>query len=441
MGREAQYKKLFQFTSAVTDLSPKAGARFLDILFRNLLGNSILLKIVTEQANRKVRRAEKFNRFLVASDLNIGDAVIALTSVDALRKIFPSAEIDLLIKKSTEKFVEGNPDISNLYPVYMGAPFPTESDLSTLAHLAGSKDYDLIINFSPMIEDKIFGKRNVVNFSIMAVEMVRGEGYEEAINNVSYQGYKFIEKIFHDSVPPGFGDRFSGANIYLPDKAVESASDFLSGHDVSREKPIIMFNPDASSRFTRMPFDVQSDLLKRLADFDCDILLGAGHIEKFIGYELIYSLPAEISQKIVIVPSSMEIDVYAALIDFADVFITGDTGPLHLAAARKFSRDSGKSLRNKTAVFSVFGGTPPRIYGYDSKTPGFLGANQDAPSRAFISKSLCRNITCINKMAKTCKEVRCFKPLDHDEIISVVAGYIESIHNRYIRQKYSIPAK
>ncbi|MFZ1083167.1 MAG: glycosyltransferase family 9 protein [Candidatus Kryptoniota bacterium] len=441
MDREAQYKRLFQLTSVVTDSFPEGGARFLDVLFKSILGNSILLKVVTEQAIRKVRRAEKFNRFLVAADLNIGDSVIALSSVNALRKIFPTAEIDLVIKKSTNKFIEGNPDISNLYPVYIGAPFPTESDLTALADLAGSKNYDLIINFSPMIEDKIFGKRNVVNFSIMAVEMVRGEGREEAVNNVSYQGYKFIEKIFHDSLPPGFGDQFSGADIYLSEETVESASEFLLSHEVSREKPIIMFNSDASSRFTRIPFDVQHHLLKRLSDFDCTILLGDGHAKKFLGYELVYSLPAEITQKIVIVPASMEIDVYAALVDFADVFITGDTGPLHLAAARKFSRGSGKSLRNKTAIFSIFGGTPPRIYGYDSKTVGFLAANQDAPSRAFISKSLCRNITCINKMAKTCREVRCFKPLDQDEIISEVASHLESIRSLHIRQKDFISPK
>ncbi len=353
MDREAQYKKFFQFTSAVTDLYPKAGARFLDILLRNLLGNSILLKVVTEQANRKVERAKKFDRFLVAADLNIGDAVIASGAVNALRQIFPAAEIDFVVKNSTKGFIEGNPDISNLYPLYIGAPFPTESDLSGLARLAESKDYDLIINFSPMVEDSIFGHRNVVNFAIIAVEMVRGEGRRDAINNVSYRGFKFIEKIFHDSLPPDFNDQFSGANIYLSNEAVQSASDFLSSHEVSRAKPIIMFNPDASSRFTRMPFDLQRDLLRRLVDFDCDILLGAGRVEKFIGYELIYSLPPEMSQKIVIVPASIEIDVYAALMDFADVFVTGDTGPLHLAAARKFSRDSRESEKQNRRLLGI----------------------------------------------------------------------------------------
>ena len=62
------------------------------------------------------------------------------------------------------------------------------------------------------------------------------------------------------------------------------------------------------------------------------------------------------------------------------------------------------------------------MYGFDSKTTGFFAASQDAPSRVFAGKSPCRNITCINKLAKTCSQVRCFQGLDIDEIISEAAG-------------------
>jgi hypothetical protein len=176
-----------------------------------------------------------------------------------------------------------------------------------------------------------------------------------------------------------------------------------------------------------MPFALQRRLLKEFTHVPCTILLGAGHVEKNIEHELMHALSPEERRKVVIIPSSVKIDVYTALIDHADVFITGDAGPLHLAAARKYNRDSGASLRNRTAVFSVFGATPPRIYGYDSSRDGFFPANQDAPSRTFVAKSSCRNITCINKMAKTCREVRCFQSLDTNEIISEVVNHLETV--------------
>jgi ADP-heptose:LPS heptosyltransferase len=442
MDRETQFNSFFRFSSIITDLFPRFGAWFLNFLFLNLLGNGILQKVINRRAKRKIKNSQISaikngslikHRFLVVSDLNIGDAVIASSAVNALRRVFPNAKIDFVIKRAAKNFVEGNPDVSDLYPIFSGAPFPNEGDLSALAWLARNKDYDMVINFSPMIEDKIFGRQEVINFIPMAVEMIRGEREKDAINNVSYQAYKFIGEIFDDFLSDKFHDSFTGANIYLSDKTVHRASDFLLSHGIDWQKPVVMFNPDASSPFTRIPFGTQSAILKRLAevsietDFDFDILLGAGHVEKFIEYELVYSLPLWARQKIVVVPASTTIEVYTALMDFADVFITGDTGPLHLAAARKFSREFGNSLRNETAVISIFGGTPPRIYGYDSVTPGFFPANQDATSRAFVSGSHCRNITCINKTAKTCKEVKCFSPLDYEEIVSQVMEHLEFI--------------
>ncbi len=369
--------------------------------------------------------------------MNIGDAIIVSSGVAALREIFPNAEIDLVIKRSMEYLLGGNPDISNLYSIYVGSPFPTENDLFELSKLADSKEYDLIINFSPMVENKIFGKKNIINFSLMAAELVKNENIEYSINNISFQTYKFIGDIFRDFVPTGFGNSFKGPNIYLSDDAIENAETFLLNHGIFFDYPIIMFNPETSSKFTRIPLDIQINLLKKLTDLQCTILLGAGYIERDLGQNLLNSLSPDKREKIILVPATLKLDVYTALIDFVDVYITGNTGPLHLAAAHKFSRSNSNSLRNKTAVFSIFGSTPSRIYGYDSKTPGFFAANQDAPSRVFIAKSPCRNITCINKSAKTCSKVQCFQSLDLNKIVSEVVNYIETVQ-KYHRENSRI---
>jgi hypothetical protein len=64
--------------------------------------------------------------------------------------------------------------------------------------------------------------------------------------------------------------------------------------------------------------------------------------------------------------------------------------------------------------------------GYDHFQPGYVPANQDAESHTFVSKSPCRNITCLNKMMKTCERLRCFESLDTQAILStagkVLAG-------------------
>jgi hypothetical protein len=59
-----------------------------------------------------------------------------------------------------------------------------------------------------------------------------------------------------------------------------------------------------------------------------------------------------------------------ALIDRAEIFITGDTGTMHLAVAVKKLRedDGGYSPRNSRKVIALFGGTNPGVHGYSKQT-------------------------------------------------------------------------
>jgi hypothetical protein len=179
-----------------------------------------------------------------------------------------------------------------------------------------------------------------------------------------------------------------------------------------------------------MPFESQARLLGLLASGtspDITILLGAGHTEAGIGERLAGTIPSPFRSKVRIIPRTMPLEVFSALIDFADVFISGDTGPLHLAAARRYSRSGRHQFRNRTAVLSFFGATMPRMSGYDSVRPGYLPANQDAPSWCYQAGSPCRNITCLNKMFKTCKTVRCFEHVDAAGLSTLVAGYLDGL--------------
>ncbi len=434
MDKQTQLNAYFRLSSLITDLFPSGGARFLDFFVQRTLGNRVVAGTVKHGARKSLSKARKFRSFLVVGDLNIGDAIIGEGVVYALRQSFPSARIDYVVKKVTEDLLDGNPDVTDLFPVYVGAPFPEDSDIEELTRITRAREYDVIINLSPMIDNRIFGQKSVLNYTMIASELIRNEGSGNSVNNIVYQAYRFVADAFRAHVPLDPGDKFKGSRVYLSRNAIETAESFLTAHGIDPWSPIVFVNPDASARFTRVPFDIQRNLLKWISTQECTILLGAGHVERYIEHELAYSLSAAERNKIIFVPASFKIDAYTALIDRADVFITGDTGPLHLAAARKYSRESGKDLTNKTAVFSIFGGTPPTIYGYDSVASGFFPANQDAPSRTFVGNAPCRNITCINKMAKTCKEVRCFQELDVKEIYREISSHLQVSRKRYARE-------
>jgi hypothetical protein len=171
-------------------------------------------------------------------------------------------------------------------------------------------------------------------------------------------------------------------------------------------------------------------LLERMVAGGAFVLVGEGHTDAGVGIRLQDALPPALRARTLSVPASLSAPAYAALLDRVDVFVSGDTGPLHWGAARRISTTGGRPFRNHTTVFSLFGATLPRMSGYDSSAPGFLPAWQDAPSAAILSHAPCQNVTCLNKLHKTCRILRCFEgcsPIPVADAVLARLGEIRSV--------------
>ncbi len=419
-------KTVFHLTSLLTDWFPRGGARFFDALIPPLLGHRFLVKAAERKNQGVLRRTQKFEKILVVPDIHIGDAIMMQSAVSAFRDFFPEARIDYIVKRSVGCLMEGNPDISNLYPTFTGSLFPSEDDLKALRKLGEDNQYDLYYNCSPFFSDAQVAPpgKPVLNFLTSASGIMRNDIDKTGNNHTLFQCYDLPRALLSRNHPPARTGPLKGVPLLLSDEAVEEAKAFLGSQ---REGPILFVNPDTASRFTRVPFDKQVELLKLLAKLPGRILLGTAFVERGIEERLLERLEPGEKAKVQIVPTSLSLEGYAALIDFADVFISGDTGPLHMAAARKMSKSGEVTFRNKTFVVSIFGATPARVSGYDSTSPLFQPANQDAPSRTYVSESPCRNVTCVNKMAKTCKTVRCFEVLDVERIVRDIQARFEML--------------
>jgi ADP-heptose:LPS heptosyltransferase len=425
-----QFQKfLFHLTSILTTWFPKAGAWFFNTFIPPIGGNKLLIRHINWKNLKIVQSVKKFERILVIPDIHIGDAILAQGGLKVFKDFFPNSRVDFIVKKAVAPFLEGNPNISNLYPVFTGLIFPSESDLENVKRIAAENHYDLCYNCSPFFENKsLFPKgQKILNYVTIAPQIIRNEMDQDGNSHIAFTCYDFAYQYLSMLHPIQQNGQFTGVPLTLSDKAVQDARAFLTDHHISQNKPILFLNPDTASIYTRIPHHDQVALLKKLASLDCSILLGVGYTAKNIETELLDKMTPGEKAKITIVPTTVSLDAYGALIDFCDVFISGDTGPLHIAAARKVSKSGKHRFRNKTFVISIFGATPPRLSGYDSTNPLYFGANQDVLSKTYVSESPCRNITCVNKMAKTCKKVRCYEFLDTDIIASDIQSYLTGV--------------
>jgi ADP-heptose:LPS heptosyltransferase len=419
----------FDFTSKLTTWFPRGGAWLFDHTLIPAVGNLIVGKLTKRHNFGVLKSVKSFKKILVVSDIHIGDTILSGGGIAVFRDYFPDARIDYVVKKSVKCLYDGNPDITNLYPVFTGSQFPNESDLAAVKKLAFENDYDLCLNCCPFISDhKIFPPgQKVLNMVTAAPKILSNLTDKTGSCHFMYQTYdlpgEYLPKITGRNSPRPF----HGFPVTLSDEAHGHALNFLKENKISLDQRIYFLNPDTASVFNRIPFDSQFILLKGLLALPGHVLLGSGFTAKDIEKQLLQKLTDGEKLKLSVVPKTLDLDAYAALLDFADIFISGDTGPLHIGAARKISKTGNVKFRNKTFVISVFGATNARMSGYDSTDPLFPPADQDCHSRCYVSESRCRNITCMNKMAKTCKTVRCFEFLDTEKILADISAHLKSL--------------
>ena len=425
----------FAATSRLTELLPASGARFLDATLRPTLGSRLLSAWFARGNRSEVRKVRSWRRFLVIPDVHIGDAVLTQSALSALRDFFPDAEIDYVVNRMVAPLIQGNPEASRIIPMFSGAQFPTADDLAALRAVIRAGDYDLCWSFGSFLDAADVAPHGppFLSFMTCAPTLVRNENDDSEINHFSYQFYRFVRGTLATVAGPLRPDRYLGVRTTHSDEAVERAAQYAAEAGLSPGRPVVMVNPDGACRFTLLPFETQAALLECVADRappGTVVLLGAGHSWAGVGQRLVEAVPERLRGRLRIIPKQLPLEAYAALMDLADVFISGDTGPLHLAAAWRHSRSGGHEFRNRTAVLSLFGATVPRMSGYDSSRPGYLPANQQAPSWCYQAGSPCRNLSCLNKYFKTCRTVRCFEQVDVAGLAELVTSHLTGVSRR-----------
>lgn len=398
------YKLIYIFEESF----PRRGAKVLDKLIFTLAGNRLVYWLVITINASRLKRKKHLERFCVLVDVNIGDAVIAEGVAESIKRIFPESKIDYVVKKSAGGIVPEGGSISKVYAVYTNAPFPSKSDVEAVNKILSGGKYDVVFNFCPFIKKQELSlpeRTVVIGYFGLASSVVMAEKNSKSVSHIAYQMSKFVFDLF--SGKPSFFE-FKGPTVSISDESIEEARRFLDHSGLDTGKQIVFLNPETSSRFTTIPFEMQLSIVKGIVALDCNLIISSSHTRDNIQERLFESLPENYKKRVKIVPSGMSLSAYSALIDYSDVFITGDTGPLHIASAMKISKSGSFNFRNKTSVFSVFGATPGRIYGYASETPGFISANQNASSRVYESGSHLKSMVNINKGKIFCEDERKF---------------------------------
>ena len=413
-------------------LTSKISAPFLDRTLKALSSSKKINNFLKRLETKRLRKIDRLKRILIIPDINIGDAIITQSFISPLKYFFPDMEISYVYQCKAYPLIKANPNIDRHLPLFRNLGYPSKKDCKILKNLIERYDFDIIFNFCPYFPTNNFKSANssVINPIRFIANIIRDYTSDSHKAQIAFQMNKFAKELieeFPSDIKPKNKRKTKvfENHLFTTQQLYKKTTKAMDKLNINPHEKKILFNPDTASPYTLIPLKFQLELLKGILSHNkLTLLLNCGFIFKGIEKKILNEIPSSLRKKIIVIPRDIPIDVYAALIDNSDMFITGDTGPLHIAAAKKIIVNSDNHFRNSTAVIGIFGATSAKIYGYDSFSDEYLSASQAAPSKAFEAYPACKNLTCIDKIFKKCPEVRCFDGLEPEQVIDYVKNYL-----------------
>ena len=293
---------------------------------------------------------QKIRKVLVLRLGAIGDVIRTTPMLRELRRMLPDARIDYLVNYNIKEVLEGNPNIDRIIGLkgqIYGRSFKTLKTFYNAEKEIRKEKYGLLINLEPHYLSQMFAL--LCNIPIAIGWDRLGGGF--ALNNkVKYEGTaNEIEKALEVLKFIGRYRKKTDLEIYLSKGDEAFARRSIKSKGIKRKKVVMSpsgtRNAFASETQRRWPAEKYKELAERLIECGFLIIFVGDKYDKGVIKEVSKNLKKE---DYIDTSGRTTIKQMAAIIKECDLFISHDSGPMHIAAAVQ------------TPIIALFGPTNPR---------------------------------------------------------------------------------
>ncbi len=348
---------------------------------------------------------ENPQRILFVRTDRLGDTLLSTPGLRALRASYPQAWISVLTSPTGLPAVENNPDAQDIL-VY-------DKRASWLDH------WRLLRRLRAMRFDAavIAHCNNAVNWLAFLAGIPRRIGHArkagflltQPLPNVKALGHKHEADHVLDLVKEACGEAFVAPPTRRPVFIVQKpekdfAALMLKKMGISGHKKLIAVHAGSSAPSKRWPSRYFSELIGKLAlHGDWQVLLVGGADEMDLSAGII---PAGTEKRIVDFTGLLNVPELAAMLERCALFISNDSGPVHLAAAVG------------TPIVAIFGRNRP---GLGPKSWGPLG------DRDMV---LQKDVGCTECLADDCKiAFKCLTELSVEEVYQAALASLRGVRH------------
>jgi lipopolysaccharide heptosyltransferase II len=289
-------------------------------------------------------------RILLLRLERIGDLLMALPAIADVRALAPEARIDLAVGSWNVPLARAIPGVNGIEPLdarwlARGAGGLSVPALLRRAWRWRDRQYDLAINFEPDIRSNLLLAASGARFTAGYFSGGGGPVLDRALE---YDTRAHTTDNARALVAAVFGRRPAAVSppaLALPADLRRAAAARLPGHSAG---PLVGVHVSGGRAIKQWDPARFAEVARRLSDRCGATIVLTGAPED---RPLVRTMAEALGQRAVVdVSGELELPALAALLERLDLFVTGDTGPMHLAAAVG------------TPIVAVFGPSDPARY-------------------------------------------------------------------------------
>jgi len=333
------------------------------------------------------------NKRILIFNVNwLGDVLFSTAAIRNIRRNYPDSFIACIIPGRCYPVLKGNPHLDEV--IIFDEKERHKGALSKLkfVQLLKNKEFDTVFllhrSFTRALISRLAGIPKRIGYytkkrAFLLTNSVAPVG-KDAMHRIDYY-LNIIEK-----AGLKVEDRY--LEFFVDDEDIKSVDEFLEKKLITKNDFLVAINPGGNWLPKRWPQEYWAILGDKLiAELGAELIITGSYAD----IPLVQRIAHSMKEKPIIASGVLNLKGLGALCKRLDLFITADTGPLHIANASGVKK-----------IIALFGPTSPLITG------PFPFKNV-----VILSKEVGCKIPCY---VVNCKDNRCMKTITPDEVIEAI---------------------
>jgi lipopolysaccharide heptosyltransferase II len=283
---------------------------------------------------RGVKLKQEPERIIVRMPNWIGDLVMATPVLTDLRRRFPHAEITAMCTASLAPLLEHDPDIDQLFAFSRPSGWLVRNERRDLIAKIRAGNYDLGLLLTNSLSSAWWFWRGRVGRRLGYRKDYRRPLLSRAIPFPEGVGQQHLVCTYKQLLEPlGITVSDTSPRLYVLPKELEAAEQRLRRQGVPEKRTLIGINPGAAYGSAKcwLPENFR-ELTERLLEDPNAYIVYFGDVT---GAPLVKKICSGLPDRVINFAGATSLRELIALIQLCDLFLTNDSGPMHIAAAVK----------------------------------------------------------------------------------------------------------